>query len=66
MAADNFEDRVAALEEHVVTRSKTPEDCLEEAERALMRGSDAMASFWLRMAKFKAGLDEIEEDDDAS
>lgn len=62
MTADDFEDRVARLEEHLV--SPEPQDHLKRAEELLARGDTSFASLALATAKLARTLDELEAADD--
>jgi hypothetical protein len=60
MSEQRFEDRVARLEEHVVSTRLTGEECLDFAERALAQGRKRNAGSWLRLAQIKHERDELE------
>lgn len=51
MPADGFEERIALLEEHIVTERKTSADYLAFAEASLAEGHEADARFWLHLAR---------------
>lgn len=60
MAADDFDDRLALLEEHVVTAEpESADDRLARAERALAAGDLRGAGYWLRMAKIARNIERI-------
>jgi phage shock protein A len=65
MSEQTFEDRVAQLEEHIVSRRVSAEEWLERAEDALSRGEESRARHALTFARIVHDLDEMEEDDDA-
>ena len=73
MSEQMFEDRVARLEEHIVSTPLTAEECLDRAEQALARGWETTARSWLRTARIIHATDETRrlvdeweaEDDDA-
>ena len=72
MSEQTFDDRLAALEEHIVEpEPPTAEECLQKAEQCLADGHEQAARSWLRNAKLAREfaeidelLDELEEDDD--
>lgn len=74
MSGDGFDDRLARLQEHVVSEWRTAEECLAIAERCIAEGDQQGAMTWLNLAKARRALDRIdraarpegtEEDDDA-
>lgn len=71
MAAKNFDDRIAALEEHIVRETKTADDFLARAEQNFAAGRLRDASWDLSMARGYRSLERIDamldrvDDDDA-
>jgi len=61
----SFDDRLAALQEHVVVERKTPDEYLAIAERFVAEGNADLASFYLNMAKSWRILDRLDNDDEA-
>jgi hypothetical protein len=60
MSEQTFDERVAALEEHLV--EKTAEEVLAEAERFLDEGNKLLASHALMRAKSKHGREQREDE----
>lgn len=62
MSEQAFADRVARLEEHLVTTPMTSGDYLARAERLLGEGRPLAADCWLDLAKIARMREEFEDD----
>ncbi len=61
MREQTVEDRIAALEEHIVSPpTTTPEEFLARAEKAVARGDEREALHCLTMARIHHSIDRIE------
>lgn len=60
--SDDFDDRVARIEEHVVTDHTTAYELLARAERRLAEGRVTSAQIALTHAKFLRDLEEPDGD----
>lgn len=56
-----IDDRIAALEEHIVDEPMPVEEMLDRAE-----SSPHLASFWLHLAKLHLALDRSSDEDEAA
>jgi hypothetical protein len=67
VSEQTFEDRVAALEKHIVSPTRYPAEWwLEEARHALALGDESDAKHCLTMAKIEHSLGNLEDELDES